>query len=220
MKFLKEEKKNILAWSLYDFANQPFTTLIISFIYSYFFAEYIATSENGVNGTLLWSRAITISAIAVAVLSPIMGAMADNGGYRKLFFILSTWVCIIGTIALYFPVEGDIIFALTAFIIANIGFEMGCVFCNSYLPDISNKKNIGRVSGYGWSAGFLGGLIAFFIAYMFFVSPEEPFFGLSKEEGQNIRAVNLMIALWFALFSLPTFLILKEKVKRKKKYSL
>jgi len=214
MGFPKKPDKTILAWSMYDFANQPFTTLIITFIYSAFFVKYIAPNGDGFDGTVLWSKGITISAIIVAILAPIMGAMADNGGYRKLFFIISTWICIIGSIILYFPLEGDVLFALTIFVIANVGFEMGCVFCNSYLPDISQDKNIGRISGYGWSAGFLGGLIAFFIAYVFFVAPETPFFGVTKENGQNIRAVNIMVAIWFAIFSLPTFLVLKGKIKK------
>ena len=212
MRLLKKIRKDVLAWSMYDFANQPFTTLIITFIYSTFFAAYIA--EDSISGTVYWSRAATISAITVAIISPIMGAMADNGGYRKLFLIISTWICILGTIMLYFPIKGDVLFALSFFVIANIGFEMGCVFCNSYLPDLSNNNNIGKISGYGWSAGFLGGLIALFIAYFLFVEPETPFFGVSKEEGQNIRAVNLMIALWFAIFSLPTFFVLKGRIKK------
>jgi UMF1 family MFS transporter len=87
-------KLTVLSWSFYDFANQPFTTLIVTFIYGTFFQKVIA--ENEIVGTLLWSRGIAITAIVVALLSPIMGAIADRGGYRKFFLIVWTWVSIIG----------------------------------------------------------------------------------------------------------------------------
>ena len=206
---INKNNKTIFAWSMYDFANQPYTTLIITFIYSTFFTKVIA--ENEIIGTALWSRAMTITALTVAFLSPIMGALADKGGYRKLFLMFWTYVCIIGSFALYFPLPGEIYKALFWVIISNIGFEMGGVFCNSYLPDIAPRNKIGRISGYGWSFGYVGGLIALLIGYIFLVSPEVPVFGFSKELGENIRATNLMDGLWFLLFSIPVFLGVREK---------
>ena len=204
-------KRTIFAWSMYDFANQPFTTLVVTFIYGTFFTKMIA--ENEIIGTVLWSRAITITALFVAFLSPIMGALADRGGYRKVFLIFWTWVCIVGTFVLYYPLPGQVVAALTCFIIANIGFEMGGVFCNAYLPDIAPREKIGRVSGYGWSFGYVGGLIALALCFVLFVQPEVPAFGFSKELGENIRATNLFIALWFVIFSIPTFLWVKDTKK-------
>jgi len=204
-------KRTIFAWSMYDFANQPFTTLVVTFIYGTFFTKIIA--ENEIIGTALWSRAITITALFVAFLSPIMGALADRGGYRKVFLIFWTWVCVVGTFALYFPLPGQVVAALTCFIIANIGFEMGGVFCNAYLPDIAPREKIGRVSGYGWSFGYAGGLLALALCFILFVQPEVPAFGFSTELGENIRATNLFIAIWFAIFSIPTFLWVKDAKK-------
>ena len=198
---------------MYDFANQPYTTLVITFIYSTFFAKAIAPNE--ILGTALWSRAITITALIVAFLSPLMGAIADRGGYRKTFLMFWTFVCIVGTFALYYPLPGEVYKALFWVVVSNIGFEMGSVFCNAYLPDVAPRGKIGRVSGYGWSAGYLGGLLTLLIGLMFFVRPEYPVFGLSKELGQNIRATNLMVALWFLIFSIPVFLGLKDDGKRK-----
>ena len=160
-------KRTIFSWSMYDFANQPFTTLVVTFIYGTFFTKVIA--ENEIIGTALWSRAITITALFVAFLSPIMGALADRGGYRKVFLIFWTWVCILGTFALYYPLPGQVVAALTCFIIANIGFEMGSVFCNAYLPHIAPREKVGRISGYGWSLGYLGGLIALMISLFLFI---------------------------------------------------
>ena len=133
-----KNKKEIFAWSLYDFANQLFTTIIISFIYSAFFVKVIA--ENEQIGTTMWTNAVSITAIIVAILSPILGAIADNGGYRKFFLISFTWICAIFSMLLYFPQSGDAFFALFLLVIANISFEMGTVFCNTYLTDLSDNK--------------------------------------------------------------------------------
>ena len=195
---------------MYDFANQPFTTLIVTFVYGTFFTKVIA--ENEIVGTLFWSRGITITALIVAFLSPLMGAIADNGGYRKLYLIFWTWVSIAGALLLWFPGEGEVIFALTAFIIGNVGFEMGGVFCNAFLPDIAPKEKIGRVSGYGWSLGFLGGLIALALGLVLFINPEVPIFNLDKNVHEHIRGTNIMVAIWFAIFSIPTFLFVNEDV--------
>jgi UMF1 family MFS transporter len=99
-------------------------------------------------------------------------------------------------------------------VIANIAFEMGNVFYNAFLPDITPQHHIGRVSGYGWSLGYIGGLLALFIALFGFVQPEIPWFGLTKELGQHIRATNLLVAAWFAIFSIPIFLWVKEDKSR------
>jgi len=211
----QHSKRTIFSWSLYDFANQPFTTLVVTFIYGTFFTRVIA--ENEIVGTMLWSRGITITAIIVAVLSPIMGAIADRGGYRKLYLIFWTWVSIIGALILWFPVEGQVVFALTAFIIGNVGFEMGGVFCNAFLPEITTKKNIGRVSGYGWSFGYVGGLLALAIALLLFVNPDIPIFNLDKNTHEHIRATNIMVALWFSVFSIPTFLFVNQEKRPKQK---
>jgi len=210
----KNNKLTIFSWSLYDFANQPFTTLVVTFIYGAFFTKFIVADE--ILGTALWSRAITISSLIVAFLSPIMGAIADNGGYRKSFFIFWTWICIVFTFLLFFPISGDIIMALTYFIIANVGFEMGGVFCNSYLPDIASSRKIGRISGYGWSFGYVGGLIALVISFVLLINTSTPIFGFNIENGENIRATNILISIWFAIFSIPSFLFLKDNIIQKK----
>ena len=98
--FKIKNRKEVFAWSLYDFANQPFTTIIVTFIYSAFFVKVIAANEQ--EGTFLWTNAIAITAVVVSLLSPILGALADRGGYRKFFLILSTLICALFSILLYF----------------------------------------------------------------------------------------------------------------------
>jgi len=198
-----KNRKEVFAWSLYDFANQPFTTIIITFIYSAFFTKVIA--ENEQIGTTMWASSIALTAIIVAILSPILGAIADSGGYRKFFLILFTWVSAVFSILLYFPEAGDTLLALTLFVIANIAFEMGTVFCNSYLPDLSNSKNSGSISGFAWGLGFVGGLIALFLSLLLF--PDLDAIG--------IRRINILVGVWFLVFSIPTILFVKDRKKEK-----
>jgi len=204
---------------MYDFANQPFTTIILTFVYSTFFTDFIASNPE--KGAVLWGRAVTICSIIIAVLSPIMGAIADSGGYRKVFLIFWTWVCVFFSFLLYFPLQGQIFEALLFFSIANIGFEMGGIYLNAYLPEIAPKEKIGRISGYGWSLGYIGGLLALGISFIIFIQPENayiPFsnYLLNKDTGQNIRIINIFIALWFLIFSIPTFLFVKDTNQYKK----
>ena len=210
-----KKNKEILAWSLYDFANQPFTTLIVTFIFGKFFVEVLAKNE--IVGTSLWSLGIAITAIFVSFLSPMLGALADSGGYRKLFLIISTYLCVLATISLYFFHPGQVfmfgsteihvsIIALVIFIIANIGFEFGTVFCNSYLSDLSNSQNIGKISGYAWGLGFVGGLLSLALSLALFDV---------SNNTDNIRYINLLVAIWFIIFSLPTFIYLKDKKPQK-----
>ena len=206
--YLKYNPKAIFSWCLYDFANSPFTTLIVTFIYSTYFTKAIA--ENEIIGTALWSKGVTISAILVAILSPIMGAMADRGGYRKSFLLVMTAIAILGSAFLYKFLPGQVMQVLFWFIIANFAFEMGMVFYNAFLPDIAPPNKIGRISGYGWSLGYVGGLIAMFIALIGFIYPKVPWFGFSTENGENIRATNLLVSVWFLIFGLPIFIWVKE----------
>ena len=204
--------RTIFAWALYDFANQPFATLIITFIYATFFTEVIAPDP--VTGTVIWSHGITITGILVAVLSPWFGALADQGGYRRFFLVFWTWITIGGSLALYWIEPGQVHAAIFWIIIANTGFEMGTVFCNAYLPEIAPPDRIGRISGYGWSFGYVGGLLALVLALVFLVKPDMPLWGLLPDQEHGVRATTLLVAIWFAVFSIPTFLFLPVKVPK------
>ena len=204
-----QDKKALFGWVMYDFANSAFTTLIVTFIYAAYFTKAIAPNE--IDGTILWLRGVTVSALAVALLSPLLGAMADRGGHRKRYLLFSTILAIVCSVMLYRPLPGQVMPALIWFVIGNIAFEIGCVFYNAFLPDIAPPEKIGRVSGIGWGLGYVGGLTAMFLAMVSLVNPEQPWFGFSREFGQNIRATNLLVAIWFGVFSLPLFLFVKEK---------
>ena len=203
------DRRAVFSWSLFDFANSSFTTLVVTFIYATYFTKGIAADE--VTGTGQWSLAVTLTALTVALLSPYVGAIADRGGYRKRFLLISTVTCIAGTVLLFFPQEGEVFFALSVFVIANVAFEMANVFYNAYLPEIAPQSKIGRISGYGWALGYLGGLLCLVVALFALVQTETPIFGFSTAGGENIRATNLLVAGWFALFGLPIFFWVKDR---------
>ena len=205
-------RKTILAWMMYDFANSSFANNVTTFIYATFFAKVIA--DNEVAGTVLWSRGVAIIMLVVGLLSPPLGALADQAGCRKRFLMATTLLAVVFTALLYFPQQGQAAFALTLYVIACIGFEMGTVFYNAFLPDIAPAKRMGRVSGQAWGVGYLGGLLSMAVLMVGFVSPETPWFGLSKETHAHIRATNIGVAIWFAVFSLPALLYLPETAAR------
>jgi UMF1 family MFS transporter len=211
-KVAEARRRAIVSWALYDFANSPFTTLVVTFVYATYFTQAIA--DDPIRGTALWSRAVTATAIIVALGSPLLGALADRGGYRKLFVVLATLVCTAGTAALYFVLPGQILAALLLLVVANVAFELGGVFYNAFLPDIAPPGRIGSVSGLGWGLGYFGGLVALVVALFGFIQPDTPWFGFVKEAGENVRATNLLVAVWFLVFSLPLFLWVHEDRSR------
>ena len=202
-------RATVWSWCLYDWANSAFTTLVVTFIYSAYFTAAFADDPG--RGTALWSRAIMVSAIVIALLAPIAGALADRGDRRK-YLILCSLVCVVTTAALTFVTPGmsnSVLIALGIFVVANVAFELGLVFYNAFLPSIAPADRIGRISGYGWGLGYGGGLMALVAALLVFV-PETPLFGISTDEGFNLRATNLLVAGWFLLFSIPAFVFLRD----------
>lgn len=202
-------RRAIVAWVLYDFANSPFTTLVVTFVFAQYFTEAIAAST--VEGTALWGYAITVTALTVAFLSPVLGALADQGGYRKRFLITATVIGAAATAALYGVLPGEVAQALLFFVIANIAFEFANVFYNAWLPELTTPANIGRLSGWGWGMGYFGGLLALGIALVTLVMPDTPWFGFDTADGENIRATNLLVAIWYVVFSLPAALWLQVR---------
>jgi UMF1 family MFS transporter len=202
------DKRSVWGWALYDFANSAYTTLIVTFIYGIYFKNEIASDS--IVGTALWTRGITITGIVVAVTSPLLGAVADRGGMRRRLLISSTIMTVVLTALLAVAGPGEVALALTLFVASNIAYEWCGVFYNSYLPDVAPPDRIGRISGYGWALGYLGGLLCMAIALFGLVRPEVPPFGLDPETGANVRATTVLVAIWFAALSLPMFLWVRE----------
>ena len=208
---MQQDKKTLYAWCLYDWANSAFATLVVTFVYGTYFTKAIAPDPT--TGTLLWSRAIGASAILVAMLSPILGGLADRRVRRKRGLFIATLVCVLATSALTFVrpnLEQAIPLALICFVIANVAYELGIVFYNAFLPDLAPPGKIGTISGFGWGLGYAGGITCMTIA-MFALVTEKPLLGISTELGFNIRATNLLVAGWFFLFSLPLLSRLRDQ---------
>ncbi len=214
----------VKAWCMYDWANSAFSTLVITFIYSAYFAGSFAPDE--ATGTLLWSRGIVISSILIAILSPIFGTMADKGGARRQFLTIATLICVVATAALAFvhPGQSNAVFwALTIFVIANVAFEIAIVFYNAFLPDLVPTSRMGRVSGTAWGLGYLGGLVCLVLALLGLVGLPgvmDPWINFGGDSDFNIRATNLLVAGWFLLFSIPTLLWVKDRNPGKARISL
>lgn len=208
-------KRTIQAWCFYDWANQGFATLVVTFIYATYFSQAFAPDERV--GTALWSRGIVVSSILIALLSPIMGAVADRGGSRKRWLMVTTYVCIAATMGLAFvrPSQSNaVLIALSIFVIANVAFEVSMVFYNAFLPDLAPPSHIGRISGYAWALGYLGGVFCLVLALVAFVGlGGDPWLPISTVEGFNIRATNLLVGGWFLIFSIPIFLALPKDAR-------
>lgn len=204
-----------ISWCLYDWANSAFPTVIVTFVFSTYFATAVAADKAA--GTALWSEALALSGIVIAVLSPAFGAIADRAGRRKPWLAVCTAVTIVAAAALWFvePSSGFALYALVVFAIANIAFEVGQVFYNAMLPDIAEPARIGRLSGWGWGLGYMGGLACLVIALFAFVQATPPPFGLDRGAAEHVRIVGPMVALWFALFCLPLFLFVPDAARRR-----
>jgi UMF1 family MFS transporter len=203
-------KKAVIAWSLYDFANSAFTTIIVTFVFAAYFAQGVA-SDPTVGGAQ-WSLAMAVSGLIIAVLSPIMGAVADQMGRRKPWLLGVSVLCTAATAMLWFvhPDAADVAFALTFVVIATVGYEVGLLFYNAMLPAIAPPHMLGRVSGWAWGLGYAGGLLSLVIALLGFVQADPPLFGLDTETAEHVRATALVVAVWFVVFAAPLFLFVKE----------
>ena len=158
------DRRAVFAWSMYDFANSAFNTLVVTVSYATYFTKVIASNEN--TGTLLWSRAVAVTAITVALLSPVMGAIADRGGYRKPLLLLMTLLSVLGSVMLFTALPGQTTKALFWFVMANIAFEMGTVFYNAFLPDIAPADSYPE-SDYSIHRNRLDSFFLFFTLTMF-----------------------------------------------------
>ncbi|MGA0393037.1 MAG: MFS transporter [Rhodospirillales bacterium] len=200
------QTRGIIGWCLYDWANSAFPTVITTFVFAAYFTKAVAADP--VSGTEQWGYAISASALAVAVTGPVLGAIADHAGARKPWIAVLTFICVIATAMLWFtrPDPSDIIWVLFFVALANYAFEMGMVFYNAMLADIAPKPLTGRISGWGWGLGYAGGLLCLAVALVLFVQPYPALFGLDKSASEPIRATALLVAVWFAVFSIPLFL--------------
>jgi UMF1 family MFS transporter len=194
-----KRKGKIFVWTLFDFANTSFSIVVVTFLYAVYFKKTVTFGEP--IGDLYWSIATSAAMIVTAIISPVLGAIADFSAGKKRFLLFFTLLCITATSALFFIGPGNIFWGIVIFIAANIGFEAGLVFYDAFLPEITAPKNYGRVSGYGFGMGYLGSLATLAIVYPLI-------------QNELIRESFPVAAIFFLFFSLPLFFFLKDTRKQ------
>jgi MFS transporter, UMF1 family len=204
----------IVGWVLFDWAAQPFFTLVTTFVYAPYFASAVAADP--VEGQALWGYAKAAAGLVIAVFSPLLGAVADAAGRRKPWIAAFGALMFVGAIALWWGKPGEgVMLILVAFALASIGAEFATVFNNAMMPALVPRERLGRLSGTGWATGYVGGLVSLFLVLgLLAANPRTgttlmgtaPLFGLDPAMREGDRASGPLSAIWFAIFVLPLFL--------------
>ncbi|MCB1404548.1 MAG: MFS transporter, partial [Rhodobacteraceae bacterium] len=209
------DRRGVFAWMLFDWANQPFQTLIVTFVFGPYFVARVVGDP--VAGQAHWATATAIGGAAVAVLAPLLGAVADRTGARKRWIAAFSLPFVIGCAGLWIaaPEASPLWPILAFFVLAYVGSEFTLIFSNAMLPGLGPRREIGRISGSGWALGYAGGLVALALVLALLTPAPggtrtlaglDPVFGLSDALGEPARAVGPASALWYLVFALPLFL--------------
>jgi MFS transporter, UMF1 family len=201
-------KYKVFSWLLFDFANTSFSVMMVTFAFPLYFKNVIC--EGKPSGDALWGFSVSLSMLLVAVISPVLGAAADYSGKRKRFLLFFTVTSVVATALLSFAGPGMAGMAAVLFILANIGFEGGLVFYDAYLKELASDRSLGRVSGYGFAMGYLGALAILLLVKPFLND------GIVLANASNIQLSFLWVALFFAVFSAPLFLSLRDGKKEER----
>jgi len=204
-------RRGLLAWALFDWANSPTPTIVITFIFAPYFARGVVGDET--RGLELWSWGMAASALIIALISPLTGAIADAAGRRKPWVGAFTLITFVATALLWFaaPDVAWIIPVLVLVMLVNIGFETSMVFYNAMLPDLAPPHRLGRLSGWSWGLGYGGGLACLVLALVVFIMPEHAPLGLDDVESGGVRVSALLAAGWLAVFGWPMFVFTPDR---------
>jgi UMF1 family MFS transporter len=235
---VKVPRKQVISWALWDWGTSAFSVLITTFVFaryivsSYFIdpeivAAYEAAGGEGVaTGPALenfqaaeayltsWvGWALAIGGLTIALVSPVLGLRTDATGKRKVWLGINTGIMIAASASMFFVEGTPSYFAMGIILltIANVSYEMANVNYNAMLLQISTPKNIGRISGFGWGMGYIGGIVVLLIALIGFILGDPPYwFGVTTDAGMNIRVVTVFAAIWSLVFAIPLFLFVPE----------
>ena len=200
-------KKSIYSWALYDWANSAFATTVMAGFFPIFFAQYWSNPENLSLSTFYLGLGNSVASIIVVLLAPILGAIADRGTYKKRFLVFFAFLGVLMTAGLALVSQGMWQIALLTYVIATVGFSSANTFYDSLLPAVSNKDNVDYVSGVGYAFGYIGGGILIVINFLMITYPS--FFGFA-DSVEGIKWSFVSVALWWAIFSIPILLFVKE----------
>jgi len=197
--------REVWAWSCYDFANSAYTTVVITAVFSAYFVSAVAEGKTW--GTFAWTLALSVSNALVLATGPLVGAWADAHAAKKPLLLASTLGCVLCTAGLALAAPGAIGLALAFVVLSNVFFGLGENLIAAFLPELADSQAMGRVSGWGWSFGFLGGLLALGLCLLYInLSPGKP-------ASDFVPVTMLITAAFFAVASLPTFLFLRERAQ-------
>jgi UMF1 family MFS transporter len=194
--------REVWAWSMYDFANSAYTTVVITAVFGAYFVAGIAGKADW--ATFAWTAALSVSNALVLVAGPVLGAWADAHAAKKRLLFLTTVGCVLATAGLALASPGAVAIALAFVIVSNVFFGLGENLIAAFLPELADSRAMGRVSGWGWSFGYLGGLTALGICLAYIL-------GSGKPAAESVPVTMLITAAFFAIASLPTFAFLKER---------
>ena len=201
--------KEIFGWAMFDFANQAYTLLIITVVFGDLFTRVIVgDSPDYRMGNLLWSIALAISYALVVVANPVCGAIMDHGRRRKAFLFASYVLTVVATALLWFVEPGWVVPAMLLIIVSNFAYAIGEGFIASFLPGLGPRKELGWISGLGWSLGYIGGLVSTAFALLFLGE-------VSLANYDSVRWVGPFAAAFFLVAALPTFIWMKERGPRR-----
>lgn len=226
-------RKRIWGWMMYDWATQPFHTLILTFIFGPYFAEQVIASltAGGMDAAhakaeaqSIWGYGLTVAGLTIAIFAPILGSIADENKRRMPWIWLFSSLYVVGSAGLWLasPVDFPTLWVLIFFGLGLIGVEFTTIFTNALLPALGTREEIGKISGNGWAWGYVGGIIALVIMLLLFAENASgvtllgsaPLFGLDPETREGTRFVGPFVALWFVISMVPFFLWVREpKVK-------
>ncbi len=198
-------KHEVFGWAMYDFANSGYTTVILTAVFNAYFVSIIA--QGAAWATFAWTATLAVSYIAVMILGPVIGAYADAHGAKKRILFGVTTGCVAATAGLYFAHEGSIALAVVLIIISNFCYAIGENIAAAFLPELARADSMGKVSGWGWSLGYVGGLLALGLSLAWIMSAEAR--GLKTSDAVPMTAV--ITAAVYMLGALMTFLWLKER---------
>jgi MFS transporter, UMF1 family len=207
-------RKRIWGWFFFDWASQPYNTLLLTFIFGPYINELLG---DGTAAQTAWGYGIGAAGLLIAILAPALGAIADRSGVHMRFIWLFSVMYVVGAAGLWLAAPGDfnLVLIMVFFAIGLIGMEFATIFTNALLPSLGARGDLGRISGSGWAFGYLGGLTALVFMLLFLAENAatgttligwDPLFGLDAAEREGTRAVGPLAAIWYAVFMIPFFL--------------
>jgi len=198
------------AWASYDWANSAFPTVVSTFVIAAYFTKGIAPDP--VTGQVMWGWMQALVGLSIGLLSPLLGAIADAGGRRRAMLLGSTLLTAFFTAGIWFaaPQPAYVLWALVCVALGTLFFELGTVFYNAMLPEVTTRERLGRISGIGWALGYAGGLACLVLCLALLVQPDPALFGLDRARAEHVRATALVVAGWLLVFGWPVLVFVKE----------